>query len=196
MHALRGTSRPLGQRLASEHRRCTNAALCLCLRAPIGARGNSICCGHRRRRERQSRRCATRRTRARGGEQHRPLERRGTPRAVEIAETSSAEAARDLALTWHRRANAASRRAHHPPKLKIWNCIHGHEGSWSDPNAPYWGGLQMDYSFQSAYGAWLLRHVGTANRWTPLEQIWTGVRAWRVSGFAPWSTTAHACGVY
>jgi hypothetical protein len=31
-------------------------------------------------------------------------------------------------------------------------CIHSHEGSWSDSGSPYWGGLQMDYSFQSAYG--------------------------------------------
>jgi hypothetical protein len=118
------------------------------------------------------------------------------PRAVAIAESSSADAARTVALTWHRRAKAASRLAHNPPKLKIWYCIHHYEGSWTDPNAPYWGGLQMDYSFQSAYGSWLLKHKGTANHWAPLAQIWAGVRAWRVRGFEPWSTTAHACGAY
>ena len=118
------------------------------------------------------------------------------PRAVVIAEKSSLQAAHSLARTWHRRARAASQLAHHPPKLKIWYCIHHYEGSWTDPNAPYWGGLQMDYSFQSAYGAWLLKHKGTANRWAPLAQIWAGVRAWRVRGFAPWSNTAHACGAY
>jgi hypothetical protein len=118
------------------------------------------------------------------------------PRAVAIAESSSLEAARDLAQTWHRRAKAASRLAHNPPKLKIWYCIHSYEGSWSDPNAPYWGGLQMDYNFQSAYGAWLLKHKGTANHWAPLAQIWAGVRAWRVRGFSPWANTARACGAY
>jgi hypothetical protein len=109
---------------------------------------------------------------------------------------SSPEAARNLARRWHQRAIAAWRVAHRPPQLRAWNCIHHYEGSWSDPNAPYWGGLQMDYSFQSAYGPWLLKHKGTANHWTPLQQIWAGVRAWRVRGFEPWSTSAHACGVY
>ena len=109
---------------------------------------------------------------------------------------SSPEAAHELWLTWHHRAQAAWQLAKNPPKLDAWNCIHSYEGSWSDPDAPYWGGLQMDMNFQSAYGTWLLNHKGTANHWTPLQQIWAGVRAWRVRGFAPWSNTAHACGVY
>jgi hypothetical protein len=110
--------------------------------------------------------------------------------------SSTPQAARHLAQVWHQRAIAALDVAKHPPKLRAWYCIHHYEGSWTDPNAPYWGGLQMDYEFQSAYGAWLLKHEGTADNWTPLEQIWTGVRAWRVRGFEPWSSSAHACGVY
>lgn len=113
-----------------------------------------------------------------------------------IRMSSAPEAARHLARMWHRRAMAASRRAHHPPRLRAWYCIHHYEGSWSDPDAPYWGGLQMDYSFQSAYGPWFLQHRGTANHWAPLVQIWAGVRAWRVRGFEPWANTARACGVY
>lgn len=109
---------------------------------------------------------------------------------------SSPESAYALWQTWHQRAIAAAGVAKNPPKLDVWYCIHGYEGSWSDPNAPYWGGLQMDMNFQSAYGPWLLRHEGTANHWTPLQQIWAGVRAWRVRGFAPWPNTAHACGAY
>jgi hypothetical protein len=109
---------------------------------------------------------------------------------------SSAEAAQKLARKWHRRANAARRRASNPPELHAWYCIHHYEGRWTDPNAPYWGGLQMDYNFQSAYGAWLLKHKGTADHWAPLAQIWAAVRAWRVRGFEPWSSSAHACGVY
>ena len=112
------------------------------------------------------------------------------------SDTSSPAAAQELARKWHRRAVATARLAKNPPHLDAWNCIHSYEGSWSDPDAPYWGGLQMDMNFQSAYGPWLLKHKGTANRWTPLQQIWAGVRAWRVRGFSPWSTTAHACGVY
>jgi len=74
-------------------------------------------------------------------------------------------------------------------------CIHRYEGSWTDGGGPYWGGLQMDYSFQATYGAWLLRHRGTADHWSPLEQIWVAVRAWRVRGFSPWPSTASYCGV-
>lgn len=123
---------------------------------------------------------------------------RGRPPRLSVATPKklTPQAARKLAGIWHRRAVAASRHAHHPPELHAWYCIHHYEGSWTDPNPPYWGGLQMDYSFQSAYGAWLLKHKGTANHWAPLAQIWAGVRAWRVRGFEPWANTAHACGVY
>jgi hypothetical protein len=109
---------------------------------------------------------------------------------------SSAPRWRQLARAWHRREHRAWRRAEHPPLLRDWSCIHRYEGSWTDHGAPYWGGLQMDYSFQSTYGGWLLRHRGTADHWTSLEQIWTAVRAWRVRGFSPWPNTARDCGVY
>ena len=39
----------------------------------------------------------------------------------------------------------------------------------------------MDLSFQQTYGGWLLRHKGTADHWSPLEQIWVAVRASRVA---------------
>ena len=35
----------------------------------------------------------------------------------------------------------------------------------------------MDLSFQQTYGGWLFRHKGTADHWSPLEQIWVAVRA-------------------
>lgn len=99
------------------------------------------------------------------------------------------------AEVWVRREHRAWRLAHHPPALRDWYCIHRYEGSWTDHGAPYWGGLQMDYSFQSTYSPWLLRHKGTADNWTPLEQMWTAVRAWRVRGFSPWPNTARYCGL-
>ena len=113
-----------------------------------------------------------------------------------VSRSTSPEAAEALAHYWHHRAFMVQQLATHPPNFSAWNCIHHYEGSWDDPNAPYWGGLQMDYSFQAAYGAWLLKHHGTADHWTPLEQIWAAVRAWRHRGFEPWSNTAHICGVY
>ena len=121
----------------------------------------------------------------------------GRPPHVSRARTLAAHSpdqARHLALHWRWRAHTAWLHAHHPPMLRDWYCIHHIEGSWTDHGAPYWGGLQMDYTFQRSYGGWLLRHKGTADRWTPLEQIWTAVRAWRVRGFEPWAASAHRCG--
>jgi hypothetical protein len=102
---------------------------------------------------------------------------------------------RQLARRWRRREHTTRWRAKHPPELAAWLCIHRYEGSWTDSGSPYWGGLQMDYSFQRTYGAWLLRHRGTADHWSPLEQIWTAVRASHVRGFSPWPNTARYCGV-
>jgi len=107
----------------------------------------------------------------------------------------SLEGLEQLARSWRHREHRAWWRANHPPELHGWICIHHYEGSWTDSGGPYWGGLQMDYSFQSTYGSWLLRHKGTADHWSPLEQIWVAVRAWRVRGFSPWPSTARYCGM-
>jgi hypothetical protein len=107
----------------------------------------------------------------------------------------SLEGLERLAKTWQQREHRAWWRANHPPRLRGWLCIHHYEGSWTDSGSPYWGGLQMDYSFQATYGGWLLRHKGTADHWSSLEQIWVAVRAWRVRGFSPWPNTAHYCGM-
>jgi hypothetical protein len=102
---------------------------------------------------------------------------------------------------WHRdawriRAERARFRAHHPPHLAEWRCIHRWEGSWTDPNSPYYGGLQMDLAFQRAYGPGLLRHKGTANHWAPYEQMWVAERALKAGrGFHPWPLTALRCGL-
>jgi hypothetical protein len=102
---------------------------------------------------------------------------------------------RQLARRWRHRAHQAWWQAKHPPELEAWLCIHRYEGSWADSGSPYWGGLQMDLSFQEDYGSWLLRHKGTADHWSPLEQIWVAVRASRSRGFSPWPNTARYCGV-
>lgn len=84
-----------------------------------------------------------------------------------------------------------------PPHYASWICIHGFEGSWTDPNSPYYGGLQMDLGFQGSYGPRLLRRKGTANHWTPMEQMWVAEYAafYRGRGFHPWPNTARYCGL-
>ena len=97
---------------------------------------------------------------------------------------------------WLIRAERARYRAHHPPHLWEWRCIHRLEGSWTDPNSPYYGGLQMDLPFQRAYGPGLLRRKGTANHWKPYEQMWVAERAVKAGrGFYPWPLTASQCGL-
>jgi hypothetical protein len=103
--------------------------------------------------------------------------------------------ARTSLARWERLAARARRLAQHPPHLRQFLCIHRFEGSWTDAGAPFWGGLQMDYGFQATYGRWLLRTKGTADHWSPLEQIWTAEKALRSRGFSPWPNTARDCGL-
>ena len=97
---------------------------------------------------------------------------------------------------WRRKAYWARWHGHRPPHLRAWRCIHKYEGAWRDPNAPYYGGLQMDLSFQRQYGSSLLRRKGTANHWSRYEQMWVAERAHRTGrGFQPWPNTARSCGL-
>jgi hypothetical protein len=102
----------------------------------------------------------------------------------------------DALRLWRHRATAARAAAAHPPHLQAWLCIHRYEGSWTDSGAPFYGGLQMDYGFMARYGGFLLRTKGTADNWSPLEQIWVAARALRSGrGFYPWPNTARYCGL-
>jgi hypothetical protein len=98
---------------------------------------------------------------------------------------------------WRRRAVRTRKRFLQGPAHKsAWLCIHRYEGAWSDGGSPYYGGLQMDISFQASYGSRLLATKGTADNWTPLEQMWVAERAYRSGrGFYPWPNTARYCGL-
>jgi hypothetical protein len=75
-------------------------------------------------------------------------------------------------------------------------CIHSHEGAWNDPNAPYYGGLQMDMSFQRAYGSEFLRAWGTADNWPISVQMTVAMRAYLSGrGYNPWPATSVMCGL-
>lgn len=83
--------------------------------------------------------------------------------------------------------------------LALWLCIHDQEGRWDDPNPPYFGGLQMGYGFMEAYGGDLYATKGTADYWTPDEQIGVAEEAWRINGYnvrwleSQWPATAPPC---
>ncbi len=105
---------------------------------------------------------------------------------------------RDL---WRNRALAAERRAKRPPHRAQWLCIHRYERSpaqgWATRTGNgYYGGLQMDISFQRSYGGFLLEQKGTADNWSAVEQMWVAERAYRSGrGFHPWPNTARYCGL-
>jgi hypothetical protein len=122
----------------------------------------------------------------------------GKPRTQTAGRTLAAMAVPDLERTvkrWAKRARAAHRVAQHPPHMQAFMCIHRFEGAWNDVGGPYWGGLQMSLTFQERYGGWLYRTKGTADHWTPLEQIWTAEKALKTRGFWPWPNTARLCGL-
>lgn len=84
-----------------------------------------------------------------------------------------------------------------PPHYNQWLCIHSNEGAWdANTGNGFYGGLQMDWSFMRTYGPAYLRTKGTADNWTPLEQMWVAERAYSSGrGFGPWPNTARACGL-
>ncbi|MGZ4334926.1 MAG: hypothetical protein ACXVRJ_11735 [Gaiellaceae bacterium] len=122
----------------------------------------------------------------------------GVPTTQTAGRALAVMAVPDLERTvkiWKKRAAAAHKRAQHPPHLAQWMCIHHYEAAWNDVGDPYWGGLQMSVTFQERYGAWLYRAKGTADHWTPLEQMWVAEKALQVRGFWPWPNTARFCGL-
>jgi resuscitation-promoting factor RpfA len=104
--------------------------------------------------------------------------------------------ARAKLAVWSKRAARVNRTYVRPPHTRAWLCIHRGEGSWRAATGNgYYGGLQMSWGFMRHYGAYLIRVKGAANRWSPLEQIWTGEHGRRVQGWGAWPSTSRACGL-
>ena len=118
-----------------------------------------------------------------------------TPSSGQERTASSRTYLRWLSHRWYARRLIAKHAAMAVPHYREWLCIHSYEGSWTDPNAPYYGGLQMDMSFQRAHGWDALQRWGTADHWHPLTQMWVAERAYRTRGFYPWPNTARYCGL-
>jgi len=76
-------------------------------------------------------------------------------------------------------------------------CIHRYEGAWNaNTGNGYYGGLQMDTSFQGSYGKEFVVQWGTADNWPVWAQLEAAKRAYMSGrGFGPWPKTALACGL-
>jgi hypothetical protein len=75
-------------------------------------------------------------------------------------------------------------------------CVHRGEGAWNaNTGNGYFGGMQMDLSFQRKHGGWMLKHYGSANRWSPHAQLIVAWRGYRQRGWTPWPNTAARCGL-
>jgi hypothetical protein len=131
-------------------------------------------------------------------------------RVMNVQVTKSSASARKIQSTeyrrwardvWRRRAIHVRRLAEHPPHRTAWLCLHRYErhprqGWRTRTGNGFYGGLQMDRRFMATYGARLLRTKGTADRWSPLEQMWVAERALGDGrGFAPWPNSGRACGL-
>lgn len=118
------------------------------------------------------------------------LHRTAAATQVRWAKTSLRIASKSL-----HKLQRASRRVISGSDMHIWMCIHSYEGSWTDSGAPYWGGLQMDLTFQQTYGPNFMKRWGTADHWPIWAQISAARRA-RDSGrgYSPWPNTARYCG--
>ena len=76
-------------------------------------------------------------------------------------------------------------------------CIHRLEGSWTaNTGNGYYGGLQMDRSFQIHYGKEFYYSLGTADRWPWYIQLAVGVKGYLDRGWYPWPITARRCGLF
>lgn len=111
-----------------------------------------------------------------------------------------------VAHTWQRRAASAresfaaylKKQRELPSSLvESFACIHRYEGAWNaNTGNGYYGGLQMDLTFQSLYGAEFMARWGTADKWPVWAQLKAAIRAHQSGrGFYPWPNTARACGL-
>lgn len=119
--------------------------------------------------------------------------------------SATAPTGRQMLQLWQwRSAQAAADVASHSLDMAIpssltasFLCIHHYEGAWNaNTGNGYYGGLQMDLTFQGRYGADFVRLWGTADNWPSWAQLQAAVRAYQAGrGFWPWPNTARACGL-
>jgi hypothetical protein len=75
-------------------------------------------------------------------------------------------------------------------------AVHSCEGAWNaNTGNGYYGGMQMDMNFMSAYGGEFLARWGTADNWPIWAQLTAAYRGWQARGWQPWPTCAANAGL-
>jgi len=75
-------------------------------------------------------------------------------------------------------------------------CVHSYEGSWqANTGNGYFGGMQMDITFQRHYGGWIFMHHGPAHLWQPRTQLLVAYRGWKQQGWGAWPNSSRMCGL-
>lgn len=90
------------------------------------------------------------------------------------------------------RQEVAAGKWYQSPRAWLWRKVNAKEctGRWTcNTGNGYYGGLQMDYSFQRTYNAAALRLWGTANNWPIAAQMKAADRAYRSRGLQPWPSS-------
>lgn len=112
-------------------------------------------------------------------------------RAVQARRDANARKQTILRLRRAQRKDAA----HFFSWLAGAGCVQSKEGRWSDPDPPYWGGMQASRWFQQTYGLTYYRRWGTADNWPWWAQLHMAYNGWVASGWYPWPATSRACGL-
>jgi hypothetical protein len=99
---------------------------------------------------------------------------------------------------WHRRSHRYKLRLiKRAPVYAALACIHSYEGAWDAYSSagPYYGGYQMDPTFEATYGPGYVQLWGDASSWPAAMQTAAAYHATRVVGYTPWPNSAALCGL-
>ena len=114
----------------------------------------------------------------------------------QVAKVAVAAAVTFSGFFWHPSADAAGEASRATRLVDEFRCVHHYEGAWDDDTGNgYYGGLQMDRTFELTYGHEFVQSFGNANRWPPALQLAVAIRAWTHRGFHPWPNSARLCGL-
>lgn len=127
--------------------------------------------------------------------------RKSKPKLAKGLPLAGKETARDRQILYWRTHPEAYRRMqqnteagkwYKSPRAWLWYRVNRNEctGRWTcNTGNGYYGGLQMDRSFQRTYNSEALKLWGTANNWPIGAQMLAADRAYKNRGLQPWPSS-------